>query len=446
MTTPRIPPARRSRWKRILAAQLVVWPLALLGLELAYRGFLSANGEPYDAQKVRALVEAAQRNVDAFVPELEGEVTDEDMVQRRKERVIHPFTGYDFAGGLDLLNAEVRMLRGGKHEDAIEILIVGGSVSQMFSQYGAQPLTEVLQRDERLRDQRIRFLNFGRGGFKQPQQLHMFTYLLALGFDPEVVILIDGFNEVALANQNVENYGTHPAYPSASHWGHLVRTGGPDQQALAILFAAYQLRTEVGELCERSLAWPWIFRSSILGRRVIERLAELRQEAVQAQRRYEAYVAKKAEFVTRGPDWNPKLKEPLMESVAVWAESARMMHDLCRERGILFLHVLQPTLWDPGAKPITAEERKVGATSDVWLAGVERGYPLLRMLGAKLAAEGLPFVDGSLFFADVEETIYIDACHVEHEGNRILAEKIGAELLARWPDTPLETGGGRKIR
>jgi len=426
-------PRRRRRWARILVAQIVIWPVALLGLEAAWRGVLAARGEPYDAAETRETIETALANVDAFVPRLKGEVTDEDMVQRRKERVIHPFTGYDFAGGLDLMNVEVRALRTKRHAGKLEILIVGGSVAQMFCQYGTKPLTAVLQRDPRFADEEIRYLMFGRGGYKQPQQLHMFTYLLSMGFEPEVVLLIDGFNEVALANQNVEVYDAHPAYPSAAHWGHLVRTGGPDAQALGVLFNAHEVRTRMRSVCERALAWPALLSSSVFGHWTLTELDELRQESVHAQKTYEQYVAKKAEFVTNGPDWNRDAREPLAESVAVWAESARLMHDICEAREIVFLHVLQPTLWDPGAKPITPEEKEVGATSKVWLEGVRRGYPLLRMVGAKMTEEGLPFVDGSRFFEDVEETIYVDACHVEHEGNRILAERIGAALLEHWP-------------
>ena len=40
-------------------------------------------------------------------------------------------------------------------------------------------------------------------------------------------------------------------------------------------------------------------------------------------------------------------------------------HHLCEPRGILYLHVLQPTLHDPGSKPITPEEQEKGIGDDL---------------------------------------------------------------------------------
>ena len=65
-----------------------------------------------------------------------------------------------------------------------------------------------------------------RGGYKEPQQVNALVLLFALGFEPDVVIDIDGFNEVALGNNN-QSLGFHPAFPSASHWSHLAACHAP---------------------------------------------------------------------------------------------------------------------------------------------------------------------------------------------------------------------------
>jgi lysophospholipase L1-like esterase len=109
------------------------------------------------------------------------------------------------------------------------------------------------------------------------------------------------------------------------------------------------------------------------------------------------------------------------------------MAAVCRTHDIPFLHVLQPTLHDAGAKPRTAEEIEKGAMGPAWQAAVERGYPLLRAAGEELAREGVPFVDATRVFADVETTLYFDACHFGPEGNRILGRWIAARFLERLP-------------
>jgi hypothetical protein len=47
-----------------------------------------------------------------------------------------------------------------------------------------------------LADKEIVLLNFGSGGFRQPQQLLILTYFFLIGQRLDLVINLDGFNEV----------------------------------------------------------------------------------------------------------------------------------------------------------------------------------------------------------------------------------------------------------
>jgi hypothetical protein len=68
------------------------------------------------------------------------------------------------------------------------------------------------------------------------------------------------------------------------------------------------------------------------------------------------------------------------------------------------------------------------------MTGVRLGYPKLRAAGAELAAQGVPFLDASHVFADVQDTLYYDACHFDKRGNGLLAELLAPALLAALPD------------
>ena len=110
-----------------------------------------------------------------------------------------------------------------------------------------------------------------------------------------------------------------------------------------------------------------------------------------------------------------------------------MSRAICESQGMFYMHVLQPTLHDPGAKPATSEELANGKAPDTWMEGVELGYPRLRKAGADLAQEGEHFLDASGVFRGIERTIYIDSCHFVGDGNRILADAIADELLRSYP-------------
>jgi hypothetical protein len=114
--------------------------------------------------------------------------------------------------------------------------------------------------------------------------------------------------------------------------------------------------------------------------------------------------------------------------VTNWEQSSRSIDAMCRARDIAFLHVLQPSLHDEGSKPITAEERRTGTTWPAWVEGVRVGYPRLRAQGAVLRESGIDFLDGTMVFRDVTETVYYDAAHFNEAGALLVARAIAAAV------------------
>ena len=59
------------------------------------------------------------------------------------------------------------------------------------------------------------------------------------------------------------------------------------------------------------------------------------------------------------------------------------------------------------------------------------GYPFLVENGAGLAERGVRFVDLTMMFSDVHETIYRDACcHYTRSGYQMVAKRIAQEIIA----------------
>jgi len=254
--------------------------------------------------------------------------------------------------------------------------------------------------------------------------------LLSLGFKPDVVIDIDGFNEVALGNDNWSE-GSHPVYPWASHWQQLVTWGASDRDALDIVAEIRATQHAIDRWCKFFFDCG-VDHSCLAGtlvhRRILALIAEVRNEFGAYASRLSSIPNPTKEMRVEGGE-----QAAVEASVEDWMECSRTMSDICRARGILYLHCLQPTLHDKGSKTPTKTEIEKGGLLDTWRRGVEIGYPLMRKRGAELAKLGVNFIDLSRIFADRTDDIYFDACHFAGEGNRIMAEHIAKELLARLP-------------
>ncbi len=101
--------------------------------------------------------------------------------------------------------------------DTLIVGIFGGSfafgVHQQSLRIGGEKIAQGLG----IRNRKIVTVNFSKGGYKQPQQLMTLAYLLSLGARFDIVINIDGFNEVALPpGENIPR-GVNPFYPRMWH-------------------------------------------------------------------------------------------------------------------------------------------------------------------------------------------------------------------------------------
>jgi lysophospholipase L1-like esterase len=141
-----------------------------------------------------------------------------------------------------------------------------------------------------------------------------------------------------------------------------------------------------------------------------------------------------------GREFPADMKSRFDGIVTNWAQSSLSIDAMCRARGIAYLHVLQPNLHDEGSKPLTAEERRTGTAWPAWIEGAREGYPRLRAQGAALREKGIHFVDGSMIFRDVTETLYYDAGHFNEAGNVILARAIAAALQGEIDLTRVGSG------
>ncbi len=275
-------------------------------------------------------------------------------------------------------------------------------------------------------------LSQARGGLKQPQQATLFAYLLALGWDPDAVVNIDGCNEVALAGNNLA-IGVHPLHPDYPGWAVLAARRSDLTLEIRLAGRIVDLAEDARSIADDALERGWT-KSALLGALALSRVSARQRRWSELQREYSSLLAG---GVQRNPAMGPRFSVTGGAGERgigdAWYQSSLNLHAMCSARGIAYVHVLQPTLHDTGSKELTPEEIEKGAASDIWVNAVHEGYPRLREAGARLKERGVAFTDLSGVFRDVRETTYYDMCHFRGRGAELFVERAMQALLERLP-------------
>jgi hypothetical protein len=329
----------------------------------------------------------------------------------------HPYIGY---GRPDVI-LEMERFRNERDPNEYVIAILGGSVAEHFGNYIRvqyfEPLRELIPE---MGDRRIRVLNLALGGYKQPQQFFLASYLVE---DLDMTLNIDGFNEMAIRD-------FFPLYPA-------------DFPATALKFyerssqgRIYMIIARCATFTYRVLNWlparlPLLARSGayFLTWRGMEPL--LSQTIEGFENRYLAAlgVSTSEGDKNRSVSWERKLE--------IWKKYTILQGKLMRLSGVPAYFFLQPNQYLKGAKPLSKEEWSIAINPDrVYTGNAE--MQLLRSAAQDMQAEGLPIYDLTGIFRGIAKTVYEDACcHLNELGNQIMAkvilEAIRLELVANTP-------------
>ena len=354
-----------------------------------------------------------------------------------KDEVIHPYLGWVLQPEADSSGQPTafRVNEFGfvdkqppiqkRSDDKVIIGIVGGSVAQEFSLTATEPFAAGLCSSPEYSGKELVFVRAAIGGYKQPQQLLVVTYLLTLGAEFDAIVNIDGFNEVALPwNENVPHH-VHTAFPR--DW-HTRVTEANDLPLLRRIGRVTYLRSLRAELT-RSVQDSWVGYSPTMqvawaaGDEFLTGaiMRDLHQIDTNADRSFRA----------RGPSQafadELELEQALTE---YWMKCSWQLHQLCQSKGIKYYHFLQPNQYLPGTHVMPREEQKVAYS--IYSSGkvpVERCYPLLIQKGAELKRRGVRFHDLTRIFEDESAPVYSDKlCHLNALGNTILAREMAAAI------------------
>lgn len=369
--------------------------------------------------------------------EASGPGINEHYTQRH---VVHPYFGYvnNPVNGKDVNEWGFRGpgLPLETNDSTFHIVITGGSVA-LQSFVHAHSLVDELKRSQFFADKEIIVHSLALGGYKQPQQLQALSYFLALGAHLDMIINLDGFNEVALPYAN--NWGhTYPDFPR--HW-HRRSNALPSPVQLQIWAEINAMTEKKQKLQKRYINTPMgrsyallllaNAKSSNINRRLQILNDQLNEEFRKGENNFQA----------SGPPYTWS-KDTLFEDITDhWANASKLMHTICRSHGIAYYHFLQPNQYVPGSKVLTEEENRIANIlrdtehpkhiTRKQVIGVRNGYPLLRQKGKSLEDEAdVPFHDLTMIFEDEKESVYQDfCCHFNKFGIRQINIEIAQTIL-----------------
>ncbi len=419
-----------SRWSRRFSFPVLTLLGALVFGELAARTLLGlAPGGRLNVKALHRLRAAVLANSDMTNP-----LRDEPGPIGY---MAHPYVGYTFTPDEKLkgfMPESVWSLGDppGQRPAADEFVVglFGGSVANNVGRAWSALSAPLRDRPD-LRGRKLRFISTGTPGHKQPQQLYLMSYLLLGGYRFDVVVNLDGYNEITAGFHNVQQ-GRNPNYP---YYWHDLLTDVRDSRQVSLMGKLLVLREDRRTLAARMSDSPVLDHSAVAAVMWHAWDTWLADGVARTQGQLAAlHTRGHRDFVQRGPPYVSR-SDPgtVQDLIAIWREASIQMAAIARTKGITYLHVLQPNQYLAGSKDFNTEEAKIALDPSASGAQlVPTGYPEMRMRAAELARAGVDFVDLTQVFRAVAQPVYRDACcHLNDFGNGILAERIGVEIGKR---------------
>ena len=280
----------------------------------------------------------------------------------------------------------------------IKILILGGSVASHLSKGGIEVEDEVFAKtlNNRFNTDRFVIYNAAVGGYKQPQQVFKLIYLDLLGFKPDLVINLDGFNEIAETisfNKLQKTPATFPyLYPTT------LKLGSEDRSCINFNNTLLKINTYIPLIELASWAYVINCNSKIVG---------------------EPFEKPWWHAIINNN--NQTIEDYALASIKIWEISSNFLFTTLNTKKINYIHVLQPNQYVKGSKIYSKKELDQSLNSDMYGTPIKNYYQLLN--GKNLKTKN--FIDERMLFKDISESIYMDnCCHMNNKGMSLLSKDI----------------------
>lgn len=419
--------------QEIIKIALINLVLLLVFLELGSLGWYFVKHKQFFYTREKPLDKSA------LGINLEGVRLNESIVER-----FHPFFGFiqkpsaDFRPGFKVNNYGFISpydypFKKTKPNQFI-IGVFGGSVASDYAIYQVQNkiLPKYLKQLPRLKDREFIILSFATGGYKQPQQLLILNYFLALGQELDMVVNIDGFNEVALSNLNNKNQ-IDLAMPSLQHILPLTNLAN-NSLSIKAMKATVRIQENKAKINQAftTLQNCTLAACDALTSVYIQNLVN----------NYKTDVINFEKERTKQQDGGSVIyintnKSVLEDSVAFeqmaqnWAKSSIFMHKVLSASNVPYFQVLQPNQYYQTKRVFGEAEKQIAFNQDTpYAKAVELGYPALFKKFPNLEKNHIDILNGVNVFDKTKDAVYVDSCcHYNQAGEVIFSDYVGSSIL-----------------
>lgn len=305
--------------------------------------------------------------------------------------------------------------------------ILGGSVGSGYALYAAlnDGLAKALRQAPGWDKKAIRIVNLAQPGFKQPQQLFAYLYFLSIGQTFDLLINIDGFNEVVTTWRNWDS-GVEPNYPADTLWGawgrQLEQYNVPYAERGFLLSNYHRISAQGMRGDIRDCSFAVCFYVTL----VMASYHDWRSEA--EKNKTLDQLTKRSYFPTNTFSPLPADFDIYRYTADVWRKTSVAITQIARANRTPYLHLLQPNQWFLPAGPYDPID--LDHPYEWVIKPINRGYTMLLADAAELRKAGTNFVDlTKLFWGRAAHEVYADdCCHYTESGYDMIFEATGVAL------------------
>ncbi|MEG4493021.1 hypothetical protein [Microcoleus sp. D3_18_C4] len=372
---------------------------------------------------------------------LEGVRLNQSIVER-----FHPFLGFiqqpgpDFRPGFKVNNYgfispyDYPLKKTNKNQFIIGVF--GGSVASNYGVFEVQNkiLPQYLKQLPGFKDKEFIILSFATGGYKQPQQLLILNYFLALGQELDLVVNIDGFNEVALSNLNNKNQ-VDLAMPSIQHILPLtsLANNSLSTKAMKATIRIQENKARISQGLERLQNCSLAACDALTSVYVQNLVNNYKTDVI----KFEKERAKQKKDDSGSVIYINTNKSVLPDSAAFeqmaqnWVKSSIFMQKVLSASNVPYFHVLQPNQYYQTKRVFGEAEKQVAFNKDTpYAKAVQIGYPALFKKFPNLEKNNINLVNAVNVFDKTKEAVYVDSCcHYNQAGEVVFSNYVGRSIL-----------------
>jgi|TARA_B100000315_G_scaffold252273_1_gene288734 hypothetical protein len=294
--------------------------------------------------------------------------------------------------------------------------VFGGSVATGFGMegYARKTFISALQDVPNLKGRDIRVLQLAYGAYKQPQTLMILAYYLSLGQRFDLILNVDGFNEVFHGGEN-ESLGFSYSYPSVDVYKKMIdfiASEKSDYQNILSIYFRKLAHREIEETYKTKFASTFVIFDFL--HLLYDRLSKV----------FGSLDSKKGPFFILPSEIKHEKTSVVWTAIAEnWRRGHILMQYLSLSNGAKYIGLLQPNKWFGSKLPYPPTQDPM-FQSEKWSYRINSGYRELINEVETLKEKGINIIDASDAFNGLKEVYLDDCCHYTKKGYEVLVPLI----------------------